>query len=437
MSIRPRLTRRHLLCCGAALAAGLFTGLAVSEPDRLPALGEGWAGPCGGTLPPALAGLAIVQDALAELDTTALWDAHAHLLGTGDSGSGCRVHASMQQWWHPVETVRKRAILGAACIAPDADSIDRAYVERLLALANDFPTGARWLLFAFEQAHDDAGRPRADWTTFHVPDAYAARIAATYTQRFGWVASIHPYREDAPARLDAAIAGGALAVKWLPSAMNIDPRDARCRPFYDRLAAARLPLVVHCGEEKAVPGAHREAYGNPLLMRTPLAHGVRVIVAHAASLGRALDTDRRSATAVSAFSLFARLMDEPAWRGLLLADISAAHQVNRSPEVVRTLLRRGDWHARLLHGSDHPLPGVKVLVSPARLAAAGLLDAADVAPLRSLREHNPLLFDLVLRRRLRDGSARFPAGVFETRRHFAQRPDTVAAEASQPRNPSA
>lgn len=409
MNDGPRLTRRHLLCCGAALAAGLFSMPPASAAPRS-----------------AAATHELVLSALDGLDACALWDVHAHLLGTGDAGSGCRVHPAMQQWWHPMEVLRRRVIVDAAGVAADAPSVDRAYVERLLALAADFPDGARWLLFAFDQAHDDRGRPREDWTTFHVPDAYAAAIAATHPRRFGWVASIHPYRDDALARLDPALAAGAQAVKWLPSAMNIDPRDARCRLFYDRLAAARLPLVVHCGEEKAVPGAHREAYGNPLLMRHPLERGVRVIVAHAATLGEAADLDRRSAPPASAFALFARLMDEPAWKDLLLADVSAVAQVNRSPSALRTLLRRGDWHARLLHGSDHPLPGVTALVSPLKLAVAGLLDTRDVAPLRQIRRHNPLLFDLVLKRRLRDGSARFASDVFETRRHFAGRTATVA-----------
>src|SRR4030095_5363702 len=86
-------------------------------------------------------------------------------------------------------------------------------------------------------------------------DAWAASVARHHDERFGWVASIHPYRDDALARLEQAIAQGALAVKWLPSAMNIDLRDPRCVPFYARLQRARLPLIVHVGEEKAVPGA--------------------------------------------------------------------------------------------------------------------------------------------------------------------------------------
>ena len=88
-------------------------------------------------------------------------------------------------------------------------------------------------------------------------------------------------------------------------------------------------------------------------------------------------------------------------------------------EIARTLLERDDWHARLLHGSDYPLPGIPVLTRPQRLADADLLDAKAVPVLLQIREHNPLLFDFVLKRSLRlaDGRA-LPAAVFETRRHF-------------------
>jgi mannonate dehydratase len=233
------------------------------------------------------------------------------------------------------------------------------------------------------------------------------------------VASIHPYRDDALERLDAAAARGARAVKWLPSAMNIDPGDARSRRFYDALRRHGLPLVVHCGEEQAVPGAGRHEFGNPLRVRAPLEAGVRVIVAHAASLGQAADLDQRSQPRRAAFDLFARLMDDRAHEPLLLADISAVFQSNRDMRIGRTLLRRADWHHRLLHGSDHPLPGVMPLFRPDRLAAEGLLDPAAVAPLNEIRAHNPLLFDLVLKRHLRDGSARFGNAVFETRRLWA------------------
>jgi hypothetical protein len=141
------LTRRHLLCCGAA--AGLFTSLAA--PAR-----AGLLNPCHGGIPDELKPL--VERAFDGLDSQQLWDVHTHLLGTGDSGSGCSVNAQLSQWWHPVEMLRKRFILNAACVPADAPSVDRAYVQRLQALAADFPAGARWMLFAFDQACDAAGR---------------------------------------------------------------------------------------------------------------------------------------------------------------------------------------------------------------------------------------------------------------------------------------
>jgi mannonate dehydratase len=408
------MDRRRWLCCNGALAAGLFSGL-------LPTVAVAEAGPDGGAglkgqtwrseLPAAARDLVLA--ALQGLDAMRLVDTHAHLLGTGDAGSGCSVHPHMQQWWHPLEMLRRRVILGAARVSADAPSVDRAYVQRLLDQAAGFPAGARWWLFAFEQAHDDHGRPQPGLSSFHVPDAYAAQVAAAHPGRFDWVASIHPYREDALTALEAALAAGAVAVKWLPSAMNIDLREVRCRPFYDRLARSKLPLIVHCGEEKAAPGAGRDELGNPLLVRQALAHGVRVIVAHCASLGHAADTDRASAPRRPAFELFARLMDEPGNESLLLGDISAVFQRNRSTEVWRAVLQRDAWHARLLHGSDHPLPGVGPLFSLSKLQHDGLLDASDVQALERLRDHNPLLFDLVLKRRLRLGRAHLPASVFE------------------------
>jgi mannonate dehydratase len=118
------------------------------------------------------------------------------------------------------------------------------------------------------------------------------------------------------------------------------------------------------------------------------------------------------------FELFSRLMGETRHGGRLYGDISAITLRNRDEAVIRTLLRRDDWHDRLLYGSDYPLPGILPLISPSSLAGAGLLDAAAAPVLERVRGHNPLLFDFMLKRLLRDGTHRFDARVFESARAF-------------------
>ena len=409
--MKPALNRRHLLCCGAAAAAGLFTSLA--SPPAQAALHNPCRAP--GSVESSQ------QDWLARLwdgiDPADCWDVHAHLLGNGDAGSGCWLHPSLTRGLHPVERLRHAAILNAACVPSESPSVDKAYVQRLQQLAEGFPDGARWMLFAFDQACTPQGLPDLAHTTFHVPDAYARSVARAHPQRFGWVASIHPYRPDALERLESALQQGALALKWLPSAMGIDLREPRLRPLYDRLAQTRLPLIVHSGEEKAVPGAGRDDLGNPLHARVPLGHGVRVVMAHCASLGQALDTEARKPRPVPAFALFARLMDDPAYRSLLLGDISAVFQSNRDPSVWHTLLQRQDWHGRLLHGSDYPLPGLMPLHRTGPWVRAGLLDSATAERVDTLRRHNPLLADFALKRSVRWRGAGLQAAVFATRAH--------------------
>ncbi len=405
------ISRRHLLAgCCAAMGAGLFTGLVPGSAKAA------LRNPCRGALPAELAGHDLVLSSLRGFDASKLVDTHAHLLGTGDSGSGCTVHQSLYQWWQPFEVLRRKGILNAACVDESAPSIDRAYVERIATLAADFPAGARWWLFAFDRAHDDAGRPDPAHSTFYVPDAYAAQVARQHPARFDWVASIHPYRADALAALDSAIAQGAKAMKWLPGSMNIDLRDQRSLTFAERAARAGLPLIVHCGEEKAVPGAGRHELGNPLHVRGLLDRGATVVMAHCGSLGKAIDESLPSKPHVPSFDLFGRVMDKSLKASTrLLGDTSAVFQRNRSDIIWRTLIETERWHPRLLHGSDHPLPGVMPLFSLPRLVKAGLLPEADAPILQRVREHNPLLFDLILKRRLKSGSARIAASVFEAR----------------------
>jgi mannonate dehydratase len=392
-------------CCVAPITAAFARAQAL----------EGTVAP----LPDELARHELVAAAWSGLDAARVWDVHAHLLGTGDSGGGAYVNPRSTSLLHPVEYVRRSVMLKAAGVETETE-VDRRYVERLRGLAAAMAPGYKLLLFAFDAAVGDDGQELLDQSTFATPNAYAAAVARRHPEHFEWVASVHPYRVDAIERLNRAAADGARAIKWLPSAMNIDPASKRCDEFYARLKALGLPLIVHCGEEAAAPGAGHAEYNNPLRLRRALEAGVRVIMAHAATLGHARDTERGSEPKVPAFELFARLMDDASYRHNLLGDISAVFQRNRTLEAMRTLLRREDWHARLLQGSDYPLPGVRFLYSLDELAEAGLIEQRAVGVLRKIRRHNPLLFEFVLKRTVADGKQRLARDVFHTRDRFAR-----------------
>lgn len=374
--------------------------------------------PCRSGLPPDLAGHDLMRSVWAGVNPAHVWDAHAHLVGVGDGDSGAWANPNMDSLWNPLQYVQKLFYLNAGCVHDAPGKVDASFVARLENLMAGFPVGAKILLFAFDWAHDERGRPRREASAFYLPDAYAARIAAAHPERMEWAASIHPYRADALDALETAVAAGARAVKWLPAAMGIDPVAPRCDAFYRALARHDLPLITHAGHEAAVAGTARQDYGNPLKLRRPMDLGVRVVVAHCASHGGDADLDKGgNGPRRSSFDLFARMMDEPGHVGRLFADISAVTQINRA-DVLETLLARPDWHGRLLNGSDYPLPGILPLISLDRLVSRKLL-AAEAKPfLNGLREHNPLLFDFALKRLLRLNGTGFAAGVFETRAFF-------------------
>ncbi len=395
--------------------------------------------PCGTVLPQHLLEHPIVTAAWQGIDPAQLWDTHTHIAGTGDSASGIFTTPEMNSLWHPIQYVQRMFYLNAGCT--EKAKVDHSFIERLRHLIEEInqvsayakktlirdavsvntasQPQAKLMLFAFEQAHDEAGNVLRDRTAFHVPNSYAQAVAKRYPQYFEWVCSIHPYRQDAVAALKAAVANGARAVKWLPSAMGIDPASPKCDAFYQSLSRLNIPLICHAGEEKAVHGMGFHDANNPLKMRRAMDAGVRVVIAHCASIGKDIDLDKgKHGPYVPSFELFARLMADPQYKDYLFADISAITQRNRSLDTLRSIIEHQDWHGRLLNGSDYPLPGVVPLFTLGKLAKAGLLEKDAVPVLEEIQHYNPLLFDFVLKRQLRAGTQKLADNIFHTREFF-------------------
>lgn len=369
-------------------------------------------------LPPDLR--QFVEECFGGLNRSKLWDSHVHLLGLGDGGTGAWVSAEMSDPFRPIARVRYEVFREAAGLGKDeTHTADESYVERLLQLHAQANPSGKLVLFAFDQYVDEQGVPQPERSSFFTPNRYALELAARHDS-FQACASIHPYREDAVERLREAASDGAVAVKWLPNGMGIDPASPLCDSFYAELAAVGLPLIVHGGSEYAVDAPETQEFGNPLRLRRALDAGVRVVVAHCASLGNLedLDAPEKARVKLPAFRLFERMMEDRRYEERLFGEISALTQWNRPTEALRTFLGRAEFHGRLINGSDYPVPAVKLLFSTRKLQWQGLLSDRDEPFCARLADLNPLLFDFCLKRCLTEDSTRFADSVFETADFF-------------------
>jgi predicted TIM-barrel fold metal-dependent hydrolase len=153
-------------------------------------------------------------------------------------------------------------------------------------------------------------------------------------------------------------------LKCLPNCHNIDTRLPHYRPFWERMAASRLPLLAHTGGEHTVPQFDRKL-ADPAALTGALDCGVTVIAAHCATKSGARDPDYLPALV----EMMARFPN-------LFADLSALNLPFRSAGL-KAMLARPDLHDRLLHGSDFPVPvqpywaKLRKLITPAEARACG------------------------------------------------------------------
>jgi predicted TIM-barrel fold metal-dependent hydrolase len=266
--------------------------------------------------------------------------------------------------------------LGVPASALEGD-LESIYAEHLLPVVRESSMDAIVLL-AHERVHDPDGTPRDDLGSMFVPNDVVLALAEKFPEFLPGV-SIHPARRDALDELERCLAGGAVLMKCLPNCQNIDMSDRRYRPFWERMAAAGLPLLAHTGGEHTVPVIN-PAFADPKLLRFPLKCGVTVIAAHCGTSSGMLDHDY--------FDDWVEMLSE---FPNLYGDISALVSLNRCAHL-RACLRE-EIAPRILHGSDFPVP-----VFGHRLWLQGWIDRATFRRCQHIR--NPLERDWQFKRAL-------------------------------------
>jgi uncharacterized protein len=341
-------------------------------------------------------GRALLDKAFLDVKKGDLFDYHTHIVGLGANNSGVWINPHLKSWMHPFQHMKFLVYYSAAGIK-DKKNPDKDYIRRMKAQVQAIPKHGRYLALAFDYHYDNKGLNKLK-SEFYVPNEYTYRLSQQHPDFVVAAMSVHPYRgADALKELDKWAAKGVRVIKWLPNAMGINPADDRCVPFYKRMKKHGLILLSHAGEEKAVEAEEDQKLGNPLLLRKPLDMGVKVIVAHCASLGMNEDLDKPGSQETN-FRLFVRMMENKKYQGLLFGEISAMTQFNRMGEPLATMLKRREFHSRLVNGSDYPLPAVNIVIRTSDLAKAGYITGKERELLNEIYNYNPLLFDYVLKR---------------------------------------
>ncbi|MCZ7655905.1 MAG: hypothetical protein M5R42_19025 [Rhodocyclaceae bacterium] len=125
------------------------------------------------------------------LDPAQVWDCHAHLVGTGDSGSGIWLNPALESMIHPVQYAQRLFFLNAGCAHEAPGRVDQSYVERMQNLLEGMRPGAKLMLFAFDYFHREDGAISRDDSAFHVPNDYAAQRGAPASAPFR-MGGFHP-----------------------------------------------------------------------------------------------------------------------------------------------------------------------------------------------------------------------------------------------------
>jgi hypothetical protein len=221
--------------------------------------------------------------------------------------------------------------------APDFDEL---YIAHLATLVRESSLDALCLL-AQDEVYAPDGRKLPELGTFYVPNDYLLAVARRHRE-FLPVVSIHPARPDAIDELERCLEAGAVMLKLLPNCHGVDCNDRRYRPFWERMAEAKLPLLAHTGGEHTVEVVAPE-YADPRTLTLPLECGVTVIAAHAATRSGLADPEY--------FPVWASMLER--WPNLY-GDTSAWNVPLRGRFA--NIAATTSLAQRLVHGSDYPVP---------------------------------------------------------------------------------
>ena len=182
-------------------------------------------------------------------------------------------------------------------------------------------------------------------------------VAQRYPDQFIPFMSVNPRRLDALERIDEYAERGCRGAKFLQNYWGVDLNHEQFVPYYEKLVARELPLIVHVGSEYTIESDGR--YEGIDMVDLPLACGVKVIAAHM-GLGRVnhkLMPWRNLSRNPRHFDAdYFQLLEKLEQHENLFADISAILAPLRARALSHMAKEAKGVHGKILFGTDFPVP---------------------------------------------------------------------------------
>jgi predicted TIM-barrel fold metal-dependent hydrolase len=311
-------------------------------------------------------------------------DCHVHVVGNGTGGTGC--------WYRPRGVTRLgvpwmlRAVgLPRSALTGDLDGL---YARQLLRFVRESTLDAAVIL-AQDEPYRETGEVIPDTGSFYVPNQFVLGLARAHPEFLAAV-SIHPARHDALPELERCLEYGAVMLKCLPNCQNIDWNNRRYTPFLERMAESGLILLAHTGSERTLPVIDAKL-ASPRVLTRALEIGVTCIAAHSGTGTMLLDRDYFD-DFVAMTRRFPRLYGDNS--------ALACCNFRTRPGAIRRMKEDPELAARILHGSDVPVP-----VTGALMWAFGMLSRSDWRSSAAIA--NPLERDVQIKRAVGFGEQTF------------------------------
>ncbi|KAB8027746.1 amidohydrolase family protein [Fluviispira multicolorata] len=272
-------------------------------------------------------------------------DFHVHLAGSGCAQSGIILGKSFEKrpaflYLKYSQKISKEQMLS---------DIDLIWIKRIsdLVMSSDFLTKA--VVLCFDSVYNENGDQNLDLSQLYVPNDWGIFATQKFKDTFLLGASVHPYRKDFLDELEKCNKNNVFLIKWLPSAMGIDPEHKLCLPFYEALKYFKIPLLSHADREFTFgePISGWLKFNHLKKLKVPLEMGVNVIAAHAGTPSQ-IELAVEMANQYENFYL----------------DTSGLFNPSRARSAVKLfrIAQKSVLKERLLFGTDWPVPVFPLLL---------------------------------------------------------------------------